>query len=386
MQYWARIRELAEKASVPRAFRKGGGTDLGLQQKNGEDFFRSYAIWGIPGHFGPEALAQLMQDQGWQLHGKPSPPRSTKGPWRVHGKCPGDQTEWAYKYDMGGKTRHINVVPWRSNRRPEGESEQIAKTRWFTKDDEFEVDDVKPTVIDATQTQTSPEMEVDEGVKSTKRKDEPKDKLSPVKKAAKKKPCITGGIDGPLGTRVLNLGGQGDCAWRALAFLIAQTNAKWSKNENELAEKSESMGAALRAQAVTFLQVKDRSWEQSFCPDDRWTETTEGGKPAVNLEEFRDSVLGRPQRYICHLGLQAVASLKKINVLIWELADEGWVKVALVSPPIASDKTPTVHLALGQQHYFACVKHSKNYPKALAQIEVGGRWHLCQSRPRQRCH
>ena len=73
-------------------------------------------------------------------------------------------------------------------------------------------------------------MQVDEGAKpaagGSKRKEEPKDKLSPAKKAAKKKATIVGKMEGPLGTRIINLGGHGDCAWRAIAYLLGQTNAK----------------------------------------------------------------------------------------------------------------------------------------------------------------
>eukprot|EP00435_Cladocopium_sp_Y103_P001359 s1264_g1.t1 len=161
-------------------------------------------------------------------------------------------------------------------------------------------------------------------------------------------------MEGPLQTRILNLGGTGDCAWRVLAFLIAQTHAKWSKNETEIAERSESLGAALRAQAITYLTVKDQTWEESYCEDTKWTPVTEGGKPEKDFQDFKDNVLPRPNRYMCHLGLQAVATIKKINIMIWELLeDDQWAKVALMTPAQYGPKTPTIHLALGGLKAFA---------------------------------
>ena len=372
LKYFARVQIEAEKASVPMAFRKGGGADLGVQKRSEDESHRSYANWGIPGHFGPESIAELLTAEGWKLSGRPTAPRTTKGPWRAQGQAPDNQLEWGYKYEIGGKIKHINVVPWRTNRKIEGETEHIAKTRWFSKDDEFEI---QPTVLDPlSQTQSTQRttMEVDEGFKSNKRKDATGE-LTAKKAAKKKSSVIKGGIEGPLQTRILNLGGNGDCAWRVLAYLIAQTNAKWTKDEHEIAERSDALGAVLRAQAITNLTVKDQSWEESYCEDPRWTTTTEGGEPARDLDDFKNNVLPRPNRYICHLGLQAVATSKKINILIWELLEDKWTKVALLTPPSYGAKTPTIHLALGGQHYFACVKQSRAYPKALAEIEeLGG--------------
>ena len=130
LRYLERVQQEAAKSSVPLAFRKGGGTDLGVQKKNeNEAVHRSYAIWGIPSHFGPEDIFQLLTEEGWQLSGKPTAPRTSKGPWRAQGKSPDDQQEWGYRYNLAGKTKHINVVPWKSNRRIDGETESIAKTR-----------------------------------------------------------------------------------------------------------------------------------------------------------------------------------------------------------------------------------------------------------------
>eukprot|EP00435_Cladocopium_sp_Y103_P014984 s1264_g3.t1 len=338
LQYFARVQKLADAAGVPMAFRKGGGADLGMQKHNDEEIYRSFAIWGAPGHFGPEAISELLSAEGWEMSGKPTAPRSAKGPWRAQGKPPDNQLEWGYKYITAGKTKHINVVPWKSVRRLEGESEHIARTRWYSKDDDFEI---QATVIDSqTQSQASQKttMEVDdEEPRNNKRKDSENVPL-PKKSARKKNAVIKGGMEGPLQTRVLNLGGAGDCAWRALAFLIAQTNAKWGKDESEIADRAESLGAALRAQAVTYLTVKDKSWEESYCEDSKWTAVTEGGEPAKDLEDFRNNVLGRPNRYICHLGLQAVASVKKINILIWELLDDNqWSKATKAYPKALAD-------------------------------------------------
>ena len=135
---------------------------------------------------------------------------------------------------------------------------------------------------------------------------------------------ILGGMQGPAGTLVQDLGGQGDCGWRCAAFYLCMANSKWKGDRQTIKEKISQLASALRAQCLHHLLNTDRSWESFWCPDNAWTSTTEAGVPAKTVEEFR-TVLKRPLRWICHLGWQALASVKQVHIVCYLDFGKAWV-------------------------------------------------------------
>ena len=132
----------------------------------------------------------------------------------------------------------------------------------------------------------------------TKEKDHKSDLISPVKKKQKKEEIkVTCGMPGPGGTRTLDLGGTGDCAWRCLAFQLAMTNCGWTRSVADIRPKVEQLSMALRAQTLHYLLNTDTTWKESWTRDTKWTQMTEDGPPATSLDEFV-KVLGRPNRWI----------------------------------------------------------------------------------------
>jgi len=97
---------------------------------------------------------------------------------------------------------------------------------------------------------------------------------------------VAGGQKGPGShTALLDLGGDGDCGWRVVSYMVAMQNSRW--------KDSDSMAVSLRAETTTYLLSKDRAWQEAWCPDPLPSELTESGSVANSLSDFK-SALKRP--------------------------------------------------------------------------------------------
>lgn len=111
----------------------------------------------------------------------------------------------------------------------------------------------------------------------------------------------------PLKRRLVNLGGQGDCGYRCLAYGIACCNTKeWAGDkeaEGKFTAKIQELAQILRTRVVHHLLNIDGSWKAAWSPDPAATTRTEAGTLATDLSSF-ESVSKREQRWICGLTLQ----------------------------------------------------------------------------------
>eukprot|EP00435_Cladocopium_sp_Y103_P015066 s5354_g3.t1 len=375
-KYHARILEMAVIAKVGMCYRRGGGTDLGLQMKDEEIKERAYAVWGVPPWIGPQQLPAWLEENAWKITAT-SEPRGRNAPWRIVGHCEGDGM--AFKVKLGDRTQHINIVSWRSSGRrySEEEPERLGNRRWHDPNSKFELSptahftaEIAATVPDtcstqATQVSQPPAASKNGGIKSPAKKKQKIEELT-----------VKGGQKGPHGMVTLDLGGAGDCGWRAVAFLICCINGKWKEEALASRQKAESLGKSLRGQITNHLLHQETTWMAAWAPDDTWTNATEGGVPAQTLDEFKKALL-RPQRWICQLGLQCISTTKRLHICMWQLRVDGWVRIALCSPDNPTARTPVVHLALCKGHYMPLMKDGKNpYPSTLDSLGkmVQGSW------------
>lgn len=58
------------------------------------------------------------------------------------------------------------------------------------------------------------------------------------------------------------------------------------------------------------------------------------------------------------LGSQSAECLKKVHIAIYRLRVDGWIQIALISPPTFTVKTPVIQVAPSKGHYFA-LRHEK---------------------------
>ena len=109
LEYHARALEMSTHEAVALTYRRGGNNDLGLLRKDDVTKLRSFAVWGVPFHMGPDSLGEKLKELGWDLKDKPSESRSHTSPWKIYGVPPSDEEKF------------LLVVPWK-NRRKEDES------------------------------------------------------------------------------------------------------------------------------------------------------------------------------------------------------------------------------------------------------------------------
>eukprot|EP00438_Fugacium_kawagutii_P004780 Skav203117 [mRNA] locus=scaffold447:577868:583368:+ [translate_table: standard] len=378
--YFAKVQAKAQEASVPMVYRRGEGNDLGIQKAPDELQMKAFAAWGIPGHMSPEMLQSWLEERGWEIAHRPQEPRSLRGPWKVYGKNGKDPTkndDFSYKVHINGKDRFINLVEWRNVRKPKEEIQTLASKRWF---------DPNQEMIEATPlSQRIPPTKIDE---DDDIEDVDEDELMPDKggrpagsrpaaakrivtemaakseevnpeKKVKKEEKIQGGIDGPKTEkgrcRLVDCGGDGNCGWKAISYVLAMQNKGWPasfETQGKVTSKLTKYATTLRTQVTTHLLITNRSWAEYWVADPKWNETTEAGKPATTIEEFEE-VLQRPKRYICELGLRGAATVKKCNLVVWEREDGEWIQSAVLQPDNPHSNTPTFGLVLHEEHYYA---------------------------------
>ena len=217
-------------------------------------------------------LSSFLEKQGWTLAEIPGENRSRSASWRVRGKC-ADSTGDLFAYQVK-PNRHIKLVPWRSsNSREKDEAPtMLCGRKWFSDASNYEglvkQDDdtmgisptitfsvpIAPTALDSTQGN-------DGSTQDSGNRGAPKGSSPGKKRRKAEEDRIVGGEQIPANARVLDCGGDGDCGWRCVSFLLASRNAKTKDQFEMIREKVPQLGAALRGQCVSHLLQVDADWK-----------------------------------------------------------------------------------------------------------------------------
>ena len=272
----------------------------------------------------------------------------------------------------GDKIRHITVKKWQKHRKVE-DCEKLTGPRWWTED--MSMPDILETQIDATLTQTWPDQNMEEpkeeNLNEKKKADTHTGESPPSKKAKTDEPLsakltktlsqdvVVDGHRGPGATHAINLGGQGNCGWRALAFGISQHNTGWKKSPNEIQTQIPTLAKSLQAKTVHHLLHKNLEWKKFWVKDEQATELTEGGTIPSSLKEF-EKALAREGRWICGLCLEAVAEIQKVNIVVWRLEKGSWQRQFVFWGKGVYEKLPIVPVILSGGHYFGV---QRNQPR-----------------------
>eukprot|EP00438_Fugacium_kawagutii_P001277 Skav218594 [mRNA] locus=scaffold3628:37675:44778:+ [translate_table: standard] len=339
-QYYQTVWEAAQAAKVGMAFRKADGNDLGILQKNQSPSAGSWAVWETPKLVKSSAHV-ADRNRGGSIYG--APPNV-------------DEDYFAYKIG----DRHMTISKWQPKRKVTEEPKIITGAKWF--DHKFlekeekaavVVREVKPTLIDPP---TPEVMEVDANTDEKRKiQSDNKSKDKSKKARATHEPEVKHGMAGPSQTKVIDLGGTGDCGWRACGFLLALYNTKEPDNYPKQIPRAQQLGQSLKGQCNNFLLNKCTDWKDNWVPDSDWTTETEGGEPAKTLVQYCEDAMRRESRYIDHYGLQAISCAKKACVVIWKLEEHGWTRVALLRPS-KPGKHVVLPLVFYGRHYMALVR------------------------------
>eukprot|EP00434_Breviolum_minutum_P043821 symbB.v1.2.039081.t1/scaffold6338.1/size21769/1 len=373
-QYYQRVMQLAAEAGVALARRAGGGAFLGYLKEDESDRNRAWQICGVPMHWGPQTVRSWLQDLGWKVEQNPKPPNGKYKTWAFQGRMEGQgkQTNFAYALDNGGKASHITIQHWNKKRTPTEEERsketRVKGSRWWSADDTDPIEAVSPTkTFEAEIAPTVMETDEQDG-QGGKRSQESqpgavKEGNSPEKKKSKRAPALLspvlkGGCSGPDGSVLIDLGGGGDCGWRALAYMVATQHSP--QNGDKAADRIEILARTMRAKVVSYLIQHQDQWKSSWTPDDKANTTTEAGAPATNFQEFVGDVLQREKRWMCGLCLAGAALSLHCTIVVWQYKGridqvhlkEHWSRAAIIRGK-DTQKPVVVPVVLHHGHYFA---------------------------------
>ena len=198
---------------------------------------------------------------------------------------------------------------------------------------------------------------------------------SPAKKKAKQPPDSTTEFENfPF----CDVGGTGDCAYRALAVAYAFQN---KRDIHEAIGAAKNLGATLRAGISSHLK-KHKHFETSFAVDPRWTEQLEGGPIPTNYSEWVEAT-SRPNRWIDGPCLSTAATRLCRNIAIWKWEDttSQWIKQTVIHPIQGHPKSieqanvfPPLPLFLKQGHYTTLMPTSKPFPMSWHEGPANTTW------------
>ena len=383
MQYHDRAMEKADGCKVALTRRNGGGAYLGLLKEDDETRNRAWQISGVPHTWGPSSVRTWLESNDWYVETAPKPPNGKFKTWAVQGYVKSEplKKNFAYQIKSGSKDCNITIYRWQKQRKPNAEEKEkdkhIKGARWWSSDMSDPIEQIADSNEVSPTLRYTPEvaetlMDVDdvenqgEGQAGKRLSAEAGKNGSPQKKrtrttgkTASPEATLQGGSQGPLGSLLLNLGGGGDCGWRSLAWSFATANKTPS---DKAIDNIETLATTLRIKVVNFLKTNCTRWKDSWCPDDKATVITEDGEPAADYQTFL-TVLDRPRRWLCGLGLTAAALQMKCNIIIWQFDGKAsetydmskWRRAAIIKGCRGSDngRNPIVALVLHRGHYFA---------------------------------
>ena len=175
-----------------------------------------------------------------------------------------------------------------------------------------------------------------------------------------------------------DVGGTGDCAYRALAVAYAFQS---KRDVKEATDAAKSLGATLRAGVSSHLK-KHKHFEASFAVDPRWTEQLEGGPIPKNYSEWVEAT-SRPNRWIDGPCLSTAATRLSRNIAIWKWDDatSQWIKQTVIHPIQGHPKSieqanvfPPLPLFLKQGHYTTLMPTQKPFPMSWHEGPANSTW------------
>ena len=385
MDYYKRTQQLATTNGVAMARRSGGGAFLGILKEDASVRNRAWSVSGIPAFWGPLSVRSWLQEVGWTVESNPKPPNGKFKTWAFQGRCEEHplQMNFAYETMNADKVQRITIQHWQKVRTPTKEEKEKERkmrgTRWWSAADEDPIE-VSPT--HKFEPEVAPTvMDTDEANPKRSQDGKSEEATSPEKKKVKKnmpkaKPVLQGGSTGPDGSILINLGGGGDCGWRALAYMVA--TAHNPQGHDKAAERIETLSKTMRAKTVNYLVQHQNQWKESWTIDPLSNEVTEGGPPAKDFKHFVEEVLQRERRWVCGLTLAGAALLQQCTIIVWNFkgrADqthlkEFWHRAAVIKGK-ETNKPVILPIVLHHGHYFALRQPAlrKAWPKEWMNTE-----------------
>ena len=367
--YLQEVRKLAKTQGVGIVIRRGGKSCLGLLGVDSgiaeEMRKKRWVAKGIPHSWLPHAFKELLESQNWRVVSDIQPPKSKYGPWTFSAAPPEQSVPGCVINLQDGK--QIMISPWVPNRQSKPQMVPMTKFTkgWVTNNptpkEAEKISAAAPEVPVAATAQDPPtqpsqqteaidvdEMNEHNGSQKRPPVDSPT-KQDPAISQAKKKIATTSEDFhlGPDGVRTWNLGGDGDCGFRCMAAIQAQ---RQKKTKNAIEKNIQTLALSLRSKIATNLET-NKSWQEAWWHDPEASEITEGGQPAMQAQDFAETVR-RPTKWFDQFCAQAAADVVQTDLIVFKYTSGQWhfmhryyakKKSCQYAPAFVFEKTPLHH-------------------------------------------
>ena len=302
MGYYTRAATQAKTMNYPLAFRRGGGSSLGLKGKTPDTRgFNPWVVHGVPKWWGPSCLQAFFQTNGWEVQEKSmSPPRTQKQGWLVNLK-PAEQAKEAEMsvFDCGD---HIIKARKLQKLKPDVESKSIRmEGRWARPKEEDIARQVVNEATKATEARANSAGTVTNGDEQTMEPSARRQKIATPTK-------------GPGDTEIWDLSGEGDCGMRAMA--AAQAARKGRKPE-DIEARIDTISNAMRVTTYQALK-KYQGWKSGWCIQPDENPKTLGGEVPTSAEQWHEAVKARKNMWLDWRQLMALKEDLKSTIVVWE--------------------------------------------------------------------
>ncbi|CAE7330939.1 unnamed protein product, partial [Symbiodinium microadriaticum] len=197
-------------------------------------------------------LPSFPSPAGWADFKHVTAPKHTRGKWTCVAKV-SETGEGPFAYQVGEQV--ITITKWTRAKPVASEVWHAHGSKWFTVDGNEEETEV---------------MEVDSQFEA------PPTALDSPSAATQNAQY------GPRGTTICNLGGHGDCGYRAIAPACA---ARSGKSVGEIQANIENLTKSIKARCIAWLK-QHREWEDNWAADPTTDAEMEDGEPPKTAAEY----------------------------------------------------------------------------------------------------
>lgn len=394
LDYLARM--LASKPALGLAFRSGTGASLGFRRAGKKE--TQWAAFGVPFSWGPGTMSKFLEERKWLAVADLKPPARRGQAWWFRATKPAD---WADDEDESvlyqAADMAITVRPWlpapAKKVVAEAQSGRTTLAAWITQPKPQPPQQVQPMEEEedagiagaAAEAASAAEAKADEDdilMNADAKKQRAEARAEAAKLPSAKRVCMgasllaapaasagssgasgsaapppPGGVvaetplrDGPDSCRLWDVGGAGDCGYRAIMAGLASVNGA---DDATTIGQLHAGATSLRVKVAAALRESAAEWGPSYRPSPCTTVEIECGQIPQTAEALVEAVENRPGRWICARALVAAAAALKIVIVVWDIAPNGKWRMAARFVGTKSKTPKVVALALRAQHYFA---------------------------------
>ena len=355
--YYARV--WAGRNGNGVAFRRGGGSWLGVRQKTFTPKRRLWKVTKVPQLWGETELIEALEGIGATEVEAHSGPKRRGGFWLMYFQYPQDDGTGIHGFECGGQTMWFSYMTGRNV--TVKDQRKVSPGAWTS---------LRPTVPRAetdSKEEAGETLEAREGpellssgeqhqmdVDSTKKEPGKRPAASPAKPPSKvaravKMPTKEQDFD------LIDCGAAGQCGFNVIALGKACAG-KGRKEVDEKRTQAALMGTTLRATLSAYLR-RHPDLVQYFVKDAGTADQNDGPAPST-WDEFCQAVL-RPKFWIDALCIMALARRLQARVVVLVWSEGSWSNKHFFGKP----GDPLVVMAFKDHHYQLVVpKQGKEFP------------------------